>query len=190
MALRHIVTFWYMEWNSYPYPLPDLLFWSDPHLPLWLSHAIHPLDLHATHIAASMHVVHTLALLSWMRIRPRQAHRNYWRHKWLFSLLIFRNYFTYGIISFKEILCKNSNISRKWWCSSDCHGSKKCRNCWVPVLLLRRKATSIMIRKALGVMVPVCFLYLRSPASLNLDHCPFGHVEGVSCLGELLTVSV
>lgn len=38
-------------------------------------------------------------------------------------------------------------------------------------------------------MVPVCFLYLLSPASLNLDHCPFGRVECVSCLGELLTVS-
>ena len=84
---------------------------SDPCLPLW--GPLMPFTLLIftlqTHRPPSMLSTYP-TVIPQMGIRPRQALRNYWRHEWLFSLLVFSCYLTYGILSFRGNFMQNSNM--------------------------------------------------------------------------------
>lgn len=84
---------------------------SDPGLPLWgpLMPFTLLIFMLQTHRPPSMLSTYP-TVIPQMRIRPRQALRNYWRHEWLFSLLVFSCYLTYGIISFQGNFMQNSNM--------------------------------------------------------------------------------
>lgn len=67
--------------------------------------------------------------------------------------------------------------------------SSRCQCCF-----WKHRVPSVMIRKICKALIQShgagLFLYLLSPASLNLDYCPFGCVEYASYLSKFLTVSL